>query len=407
MSSAPPYILADDLSGGLEAGAAFRARGWQVGLDLADNGPGGDDGEGRLRIITTESRNLAPAGAVEAVRRAVAPRRERGARLLLKKIDSTLRGPVGAELAALRADLAPELVLVCPANPAAGRTVRDGVLRVDGVPLADTAFRQDPLWPATESRVAAHLAAAGVPVTQALALDRLRAGDGPALLRQALSTGRGPVVLSDAETEADLDRLVGAVQAVAPGALFVGAGALAAALARALPLQARAAQPDVPSGFRALLVLCGTRHPASLRQLDHLARQHGVAITPFAADTEDPASIASAVADGLATHPVAAVRLNVNDSAHPAAARRLLSGLERLVRQLCAVVEPEAIFLTGGETAWAACRALDGVALEVLAEREPGVVVSRLDRRDRPPVLVVTKPGGFGTDGVISGLVMK
>lgn len=407
MPFVPPYILADDLSGGLEAGAAFRARGWQVGLDLEETGRGGNAGEGRLRIITTESRNLSPAEAAAAVRRAVAPRRERGARLLLKKIDSTLRGPVGAELAALGADLAPPLVLVCPANPAAGRTVRDGVLLVEGVPLADSAFRDDPLWPATESRVAAHLAASGVPVAAVLPLDRLRAGDGPALLRQVLAAGCSPVVLSDAETEADLDRLVGAVQAVAPGALWVGSGALAAALARALPLEARAAPSDVPTGFRSLLVLCGTRHPASLRQLDHLARQHGVAITTFSADTGDAASVASAVAADFKAHPVAAVRLTVRDSDHPAAARILLSGLARLVRQLRAVVEPEAVFLTGGETAWSVCRALDGVALEVLAEREPGVVVSRLDRRDLPPVLVVTKPGGFGTEGVISALVMK
>ena len=51
---------------------------------------------------------------------------------LYKKVDSTLRGNVAAELAAVERALRPSRVVVAPAFPALGRTTVDGVQRWDG-----------------------------------------------------------------------------------------------------------------------------------------------------------------------------------------------------------------------------------------------------------------------------------
>ena len=125
------YFIADDLSGALDAAAAFHAAGWTVTVALSEAAwPAG--GFGEIVAYTTETRNAAPAEAATRVARAIAQGRARGGRLLYKKIDSTLRGPVAAELAAMLRLLPGTRVLFAPANPAVGRTVRDGVLRVHG-----------------------------------------------------------------------------------------------------------------------------------------------------------------------------------------------------------------------------------------------------------------------------------
>ena len=62
--------------------------------------------------------------------------------LIYKKTDSTLRGNIAAELRAL-ADLFPTWRIgYAPAYPALGRTVKNGVLYVDDVPVSETAVRR-------------------------------------------------------------------------------------------------------------------------------------------------------------------------------------------------------------------------------------------------------------------------
>ena len=64
-------------------------------------------------------------------------------RALFVKIDSTLRGHVRATIEATLSSMTtkPDRVIVCPAFPALGRTVVEGVVRVDGIPIADGNLR--------------------------------------------------------------------------------------------------------------------------------------------------------------------------------------------------------------------------------------------------------------------------
>src|SRR5688572_939807 len=146
------YFLADDLSGALDAAAAFHEAGRSVIVTLSPDKlptmPAAD-----VVGITTETRNASAAEAAALVAAAIAQGRVRGARLLYKKIDSTLRGPVAAEVTALAAAMPHATILFCPANPRAGRTVRDGVLLVHGVPVASTEFARDPVSPVEESSI--------------------------------------------------------------------------------------------------------------------------------------------------------------------------------------------------------------------------------------------------------------
>ncbi len=180
------YYLADDLSGALDAAAAFHAAGRRVVvLTSAADWRAPDDET--VVGLTTETRNAPPEVAAGVVGRVLADGRARGARLVYKKIDSTLRGAVAAEMAAVAEALPATRLLFCPANPAVGRTVRGGVLHVHGVPVSATEFAHDPVSPVRESD-----------------LRRLLGHPDPAR-----------IVIPDAETPADLAAAVAANRAQA------------------------------------------------------------------------------------------------------------------------------------------------------------------------------------------------
>ncbi|MFD1378452.1 four-carbon acid sugar kinase family protein [Fodinicurvata halophila] len=137
-------IVADDLTGALDAAAPFATRGLHTlvaatpdALDLAlAEKP-------EVLAVNTVSRHASPQAAAARVRDTFQRLLSQTPDILLKKIDSTLRGPVGAEVAAA-ASSSQRRALICPAVPAQGRCVRHGRLLVNGRPLRETAAGRDP-----------------------------------------------------------------------------------------------------------------------------------------------------------------------------------------------------------------------------------------------------------------------
>ena len=132
-------IVADDLAGACDAGTFFAGKSpvpVAVWPDPAVAAP--------VSVVDTESRDLEAAEASRRVRRAIGPGARAGATVWFKKIDSTLRGHAGAELAALLRVTGVASALVCPAFPAQGRTVVDRQLFVNGEPRASVVDRLRP-----------------------------------------------------------------------------------------------------------------------------------------------------------------------------------------------------------------------------------------------------------------------
>lgn len=382
-----PYLLADDLSGALEAGAAFLSHGVRVTLAFGASDQAASVG---LRVLSSETRNTGPTEAAATVARVLADQRAAGSRLLFKKIDSTLRGPVGAELGALIDTLAPPLVVVCPANPVVGRTVRDGRLLVHRVPVAETEFRNDPGWPVKESSVEAVLAAAGVGGIVPLSLARLRSLDA---LGTAYSRG---TLVCDAESQDDLTRLVRLVRESEPSAVFVGSGGLAHAVASG------SGSPETVkwTAPRDLLIVSGSLSWKSRRQLEVLRDSYGVPLHEIGPLRDENQATVTKIACSLRERGVASLTVRQDFQSPDAAApvNRLTEVVKLLVATGC---EPEVLAATGGETARSLCAALGIDGLELVGEVEPGVVVTRIMGHPMQRLRgMVIKPGAFGSSEV-------
>lgn len=378
------FLLADDLSGGLEVGASFRRHGHPVVVPLrsAQLSPQG------LTVLTTETRNLPSETAREIVTSLLKEQLSTGGRLLLKKIDSTLRGPLGAELRAVNETLRPPRMILCPANPATGRTVRDGILLVDGVPLSETPFRDDPIWPARDSRIAPLLDDSGLKCDH-LSLDTVRRGGAQQQLAQDPSRSR--IVVCDAETPADIDRIVTAVRAAEPDAVFVGANGLAVSLAAILPAPRSTIAPS-PIRVDTLLIVCGTRHPASHRQVERLADAGLATVVTVRSGKFTPTAAAAEIQQAFIQKRIVALRFDpsVLEPSH-----NLQAFIAQSVATFASSRVPGAYFFTGGETAWNACKSLGGGQLLIHGPWETAVVEAELDCLNHT-LAVFTKPGGYG-----------
>ncbi|WP_250853004.1 four-carbon acid sugar kinase family protein [Streptomyces rhizosphaericus] len=250
--------IADDLSGAAEVAAAVRSRTTRSRVLLL-GAPGAAGTAAALRprhvgeatVLDLDSRYRPAAEAAEAVREALrmswpdgGGRGGSGApdtsdtsgtsdtldTVVLKKIDSQLRGNVAAEIAALAEGGAG--VVLAPALPIAGRVVRSGVVHIGGVPLHEgDAWRAEAVPPpASVAQALGGLPTALIPLTTVRS-------SRPTLLTalRAAATARR-VAICDAETDADLDAIVGASLADGPGMRLVGSGGLALAVGRHLAM---------------------------------------------------------------------------------------------------------------------------------------------------------------------------
>ncbi len=108
-------------------------------------------------VVALKSRSIDPADAVKlslaALRLLQRLDVERFFFKYCSTFDSTPRGNIGPVADALADSLGADEVIFCPAFPENGRTVVDGHLLVNGVPLNETGMRHHPLNPMTDSNL--------------------------------------------------------------------------------------------------------------------------------------------------------------------------------------------------------------------------------------------------------------
>ncbi|HJQ85775.1 MAG TPA: four-carbon acid sugar kinase family protein, partial [Candidatus Binatia bacterium] len=154
-------VLADDLTGACDVGAELLPGPSGVVVQAVAERRRPDVRATTICIRNTQSRTLAPADAAGRVRAALADVPADWSGLVLKKIDTGLRGPLGAEIDAAMDALGVAEAFVLPAIPEIGRTTQQGRQMIGGIPIDQTPFARDPHHPIRDASVSAALAATG------------------------------------------------------------------------------------------------------------------------------------------------------------------------------------------------------------------------------------------------------
>jgi uncharacterized protein YgbK (DUF1537 family) len=358
-------ILADDLSGACNVASCFvhncgtvRVR---VHLDLPGEGGAG------IEVLNSQSRSL-PAGACKASARR-AGRQLQDKPLIFMKIDTALRGSVGAEIEGLIEAVGEREVFVAPAIPGIGRTTVGGTQYDRGVPIAQTAYAADPISPIRSSRV----------------LDIIRA------------TGNANVRVCDASSDRDLDGVVDLALA-SPRVLLVGSLGLADALARRLP--AVGGPPEAVHGSGPVVIVCGSQYPRALEQIEKAARDLSIpliALDPYASPTA-----------GGELHGVRAVIYRVCEApASPGGSGpgEILEGFISRVAPILESVSPRGVGIVGGDTAFELMMRCGVTALEIEGRVAEVVACGRIRDGFLAGCSFAVKGGSVGDEGAVVYMV--
>ena len=391
-------IIADDLSGAADCGIVCAEAGLDTLVILSDQ----QDGvEAEVLSIDADTRGGSQADAV--ARTASLTRRYAPPGLLLfKKLDSTLRGHVGPELAAMlqaRRETGPAFIVMAPAFPATGRSTEGGMQLLHGTPLQHTE-----IWQREAMLHRAHipemLQRAGLH-TAHIALNAVR---GTALAADLAAAAAGhDAVVCDAATNADLQAIATAAMPLGRGTIWAGSAGLARHLPAAAGLTRAAPRPGVPPAAGPILFVVGSLARVSREQVDRLTA-HSTLDAPITLVTvapavlragprhpgwaEQDATLGAALASGRDVVALLGGEATIALSEGLA----LCHALARLVASHAGTIG--ALVSTGGETARAVLQAFGAGGLRLVGEIEPGVpLATAVGAR---PLPVITKAGAFG-----------
>ncbi len=372
-------LVADDLTGAADCAAYAPALG--VPAAIYPQAPPLVRTHG-LQAFATNSRALGPDAARSALMDSLTGQRDGPAKDCFKKIDSLLRGNVGAEVEAMLEALSASAALICPALPAQGRSVVDGRLAhaANGARIADVLAAQSTL-----------------PVAH-IGIDAVR-GAGRALLQaMQAAAGAARLVIADAQTDADLDALVAAWRAETPSGLLCGSAGLAAAWLRALappggaPLDTLNPIPPVD------LVVVGSASAMAHAQIAAVGAQLDVHVVEVGRGA--PPAVA----------PGARLLLHLPRPATSPAHDECAASAQSLADAAFAHMQRAPVhhlLVAGGDTAQAICARLGIARLDVLRANLPGMPTCAAQSLRAAPLWVTLKAGNHGNVDTLAQLVQE
>lgn len=410
-------IVADDLTGAADSVAPFAQRGYVagVGLSVAREAQNPDQQWDALALNTElrDQKVIKPTLIASIARRATRRLIERAPHLYFKKIDSTLRGHLRPELDGMLRELPGRIALICPASPANGRTVENGVLSVLGVPLAHTGFVEGVQESKMFVTVRAAFGFADEPTAVEIGLAVLRNGiTGVEAELERHIAGGARTVFCDAVATEDLRTLAEVVLRRSERYLPVGSAGFTRAIAEKAPACPTSSPLWEAARFKRgrILVVVGSRHPMSRQQARRII--DGAGVRPIILERERASGLFVNERD-FRERFRAGENLFVIITPEETKASGLHYFVEPLLWEIAGWAKLpnsaspfDGYVVTGGHVAQQVCHALGGRELQILGESEPGIVRAILARhRGLPDVPIILKAGGFGDERTLARCV--
>lgn len=397
-------IIADDFTGASDTGMQLCRYGYAPRV-LFGAGEIADAADGC--VLDTESRALPSAEAEQAVLKMLDRVPLTGFDRVIKKVDSTLRGNIAAETRAVDGAYQSELVLFMPALPDLGRSTVDGVHLLNGVRITDTELARDPLSPVREDRLNKLMQAA-------FPNEAVRSFSLAEIRTDGISFGGARVFCCDAETNADMQRVLHAALATGRRTLFIGTAAIADNL---LALSA-----SIPPALAVISSVSKTTE-GQVRYAARSAAVLEVAIGQILAGeaTEGPfiseavrllsegrdlilLSDATLARQKLDSAMEIGAALGMDPAQVGLAAQRIMGNI---ARETLSQTRVSGLFLAGGDTAMGVLAALGATGAEIRGEALTGIPLLTLSGGMAEGMKTITKAGAFGGEDAIAFCLRK
>ena len=384
MAAAPRLIIvADDLTGAMDVAGPLAARGMSTWVVASVGGctratlPAAE-----VVSINADSRHLSEERAAQRVRSVVRDLIDPDCEILIKKIDSTLRGNVVVETLAMLEASGRSAAVVAAAFPRQGRTVVEGAVQVHGVALKDTNFARDALSPPP-------LEPLHVLFRRADAHADVRSIGRGAPVAPAPARGRRIFVV-DSTSDEDLRTTLRSLEGRLRDTLLVGSAGIAEALAE-VHFEQASATFTAPAVQGPLLFVVGSRTRAERAAGQRPGRR---LLGPHHRSTHW--ILSTSVRPCAPTEPVLVLKATSDAEGREVEASEVAQRLAEGVAGLLEGRPIAAVVATGGDTAVAILQHLSQPTLRVEGTLLPGIPFSWMQAGGRK-VWFVTKAGGFGS----------
>jgi D-threonate/D-erythronate kinase len=395
-------VLADDLTGAFDTGVQFRNWGFTVEVligEVKDASRLGSD----VVVVDNESRLLSRKDAYQRVFGATGKLMQLGIERIYKKVDSTLRGNIGAELDAAMTASKAGFAFFAPAYPTYGRTTLSGKQLVDNSPVENTEYVDE--LGAKTSEIAAIIGAQSKRMVGLVGQDVVEAGVDSIKARvEALKKEGAEVAVFDALTE---KHLIDIAHSIGDTKLLAGSAGFAS---------------EVPPGLgmrnpKPILSVCGSTRRLSRAQVRNLHERLGFKEVEIEINRlidgeaavkaevrrcvgEAVESLKAGVDVSLTSAPkessVDDFIAHVKDHGKKEEEAKLFieEAMGEITSNIVSKAEVLGLILTGGATGLVVCQKLGAGRASIVEEIEPGIPLLMLNTG----IPVITKAGGFGVD---------
>ena len=420
-------IIADDLTGANDSGVQLARHGLKttVLFDMDETSVKSYEAV----VFDTDSRSINRQEAYEKVKQAATFLKNAGFKNIFKKLDSTMRGNIGAEIDAVYDVLKPDFVMIAPGYPKNNRTILESTHYLKGVPLAETEISKDPKTPVTISYLPELLQEQTNHTIGTLTVGDL--AQGGEFVREKMNKyfeNEIFYIIVDSTEENHLKQILDYSKKLPYQFTWIGSAGIANYLPEHYAIPTRPAKFSISKNTTPILTVVGSVNKNSRAQLKILVEKTAVYAIPFesykaiadAPERQDEVMKVynEAVEKARAGQDVVIYSTAAKEDIEKAWATGEARGMNhteisneivKAMGEVCSVLLEEGHFqgisMTGGDTAKQICVSWNVKGFELLEELEIGVPISRFLGID--DIYVVTKAGGFGSDTVFINAIKK
>lgn len=421
-------LIADDLTGGGDAGAQFAKMGLCTLLISIQDDLKVDFFDYKDRdvlVVNTDSRGRSSENAFFLVSGLLKDYDNELFPLLYKKIDSTLRGNIGYEIDAILKETDTPMCFLAPSYPEQDRTLVDGIMRVGGKPLALTEVAHDAASPIRESRVSKLLQDQSRNSIGWIGLSHVASSFERLKKEVEVEERKGNrIIIFDAVSRQDLRNIVGVAFSGDRKPLFVGSAGLAEEVAKKLsPSETGRSQPlqTVLKPARHIFIISGSASSVTHQQLKRLEERripafglnHFFLTDDFPEVQRKKKEFSLSISNALSKGPVilkttSDILLPKNSTDLPIHLKitKTLAAIALMVLEESGMEAHDlALILTGGDTAQRVINALGVEGIEIEGELLEGIVRGHLIGGNWDGLTVITKAGAFGKENALEKIV--
>lgn len=416
-------IIADDLTGANATGVLLARQGFKTAtfLDL-DKYDEEENGNLDVISISTDSRAIERKEAYDRVSKIVKFFNSKDIKLFTKRIDSTLRGNIGAEIEGVLDNVDEDaMAIVVSSFPASERVTIGGYLMVNSIPLEKTDVARDPKTPVYTSYVYKLIKSQTKYSVGSILLDKVLKG--PEEIRKAILKEKEEgtkIVILDATTDEDISNIAKGVKKSGVKAVAVDPGPFTSALAKEF-----LGEPKEEPGLKVMLTI-GSVTNLTRRQLEKLRLKYSPLIVNVDAKklvydnsreqeikevvqelvaNMDNYSIIGVTTSGFDQSKVLNLKeiskeLNIDEEE---ISKRICNGLASITKEILSRKKDVigGLYTSGGDVTVAVCDNLESAGIEVKDEVLPLAVYGRIINGQYNNKAIITKGGLVGNDDAL------